>query len=160
MKLKPPEKPGRPVHPGIWYGIGIGFLLLLVSGLCPVLVMPVLITAGAITSNQPDIPEIAGQPGLKVLAVAGVALLLILLIVMVIVLIVVKRRYDRSLAAYKQKKARFEQEELPAWESAIDRWNLLYLCLRDETLFLSGETKYIRLEEMQKFLDSPNFRSL
>lgn len=160
LKLKPPEKPGSPVNPGIWYGIGVGLVLLILLGLLPVLITPVLILAGVLADSQVKIPEIAGQPGWRVLAVVGIILLVLVLVALVVGGILVKRRYNRSLAGYKQKKNQYDQEDLPRWESSMKRWDQLYFCLRDETVFLPGEDKMIRLEDMNKYLVDPYFRSL
>ncbi len=159
LKLKPPEKPVSPSHPGVWYGIGVGFVLLLLSGLCPLLIVPELIVAGVLSESRVEIPDIAGHPGWAVLAVVGLILLLLLLVALVVGGILLKRRYERSLAGYKKKKSQYDQEELLRWKDAMQRWNQLYFCLRDETAFLTGEEKFIRLEELPKFLADPYYRS-
>ena len=90
---------------------------------------------------------------------AGGALCLLLLVVAALIWggIAIKRRYNRALADFQVKQTRYQREDLPRWESAIRRWNDLYFCLRDETVFLLGEQKIIRLEDLQKYLLSPYY---
>ena len=159
LKLKPPEKPGPPGHPGIRYGLGLLVMIFLLSVICPFIFIPILIFAGVFTELPFDIPDIAGMPSWTLFAVAGLCLLLLLVVALVWVGIKVKRRYDRALAGYQDEKTRYEHEDLPRWESAMRRWNSLYFCLRDETVFLQGEQKVIRLEDLQKYLLDPYYRS-
>jgi hypothetical protein len=159
LKLKPPEEPRGPTHPGIWYGLGVGVVLLLLSFFCPFLLTPILILAGVFAGAPVEIPEIAGQPAWVVLAAVGLCLGLIVLAALVWGGILVKRRYDRSVAGYRQKKDQYERDDLPRWESAMRRWNELYFCLRDETVFLLGEEKIIRLDDLEKYLVDPYYRS-
>jgi len=118
-----------------------------------------LILAGVFAGAPVEIPEIAGQPAWVVLAAVGLCLGLIVLAALVLGGILVKRRYDRSVAGYRQKKDQYERDDLPRWESAMRRWNELYFCLRDETVFLLGEEKIIRLDDLEKYLVDPYYRS-
>ncbi len=159
LKLEPPEKPANPIHPGIWYGVGIGLVLLVLSGMCPVLITPLLIVGGVLAEGEQDIPQISGQPAWVFIVAAGLLVLFVGLVVLIIAGVFIKRRYDRSLAGYKQKKKDHDEYELPRWENAMERWNQLYFCLRDETLFIPGEEKSIRLEDMHEYLMDPYFKS-
>ncbi|MBN2387950.1 MAG: hypothetical protein JXB85_13110 [Anaerolineales bacterium] len=159
QKLKPPEKPGLPVHPGIWYGLGLGVVLILLSFFCPFLLVPILIAAGIFVAPSLEIPAIAGQPAWVVIAGLGLCLGLLGLAALVSGGVVVKRRFDRSQAGYQEKKVQYERQDLPRWESAMRRWNELYFCLRDETVFVLGEEKLIRIDDMQKYLIDPSYRS-
>ena len=157
LKLKPPEKPKSPTHPGILYGIGIFGVLFLLSFFCPFIIVPILIVAGVFVEPALEIPEIAGiSPG-TLIAVGGLILLLIL-VVLIWVGILVKRRYDRSMAGFREKKTRYEREDLPYWQDAMRRWNELYICLRDETIFHPREQKAIHLDELQTYLIDPFYR--
>ena len=40
LKLKPPQQPPQPVHPGIWYGVGGFIALILFATLCPIAIIP------------------------------------------------------------------------------------------------------------------------
>jgi len=157
LKLKPPEKPGAPAHPGILYGLGLLIILFILSVLCPFAIVPILIVAGVVAEPSFAIPDIAGMPGWMFFAGIGLCLLLLVLAALVWVGTLVKRRYNRALANYREKKTRYEREELPRWESSMRRWNELYFCLRDETVFLLGEKKIIRLEDLQKYLLDPYY---
>jgi len=159
LKLKPPERPAAPTHPGIWYGLAILGVLFLLSFLCPFSITPILIVTGIFSVPTLEIPDIAGLPVWTLLAVGGLCLMLLTIIVLVWAGILVKRRYNRALAGYREKKTQYEREDLPRWESAMRRWNDMYFCLRDETVFLLGEQKIIRLDDLQKYLLDPYYRS-
>ncbi len=157
LKLKPPEKPGSPTHPGIWYAVGIFIILFVLSILCPFGIIPILIAAGIFAGSNIELPVISSMPAGMLLAVGGLILLLVG-VALIGVGILVKRRYDHSMAGYREKKTRYEREELPGWESAMRRWNELYLCLRDETVFRQGVQKIIRLDDLQDYLIDPFYR--
>ena len=150
LQLKPPEKPATPAHPGIWYGLGVFGVLFLLSFLCPFIIIPILIVVGVL-AEAPVIPGIASLSDGTLLAVGGVVLLLVVA-GLVVAGILVKRRYARAMAGYGEKKTRYEREDLPRWEQAMQRWNEMYLCLRDETVFLPEEQKVIRVDEVQNYL--------
>jgi hypothetical protein len=159
LKLKPPDKPTAPAHPGLWYGVGIGLVVIILSSLCPFVLVPILIVTGIVAAPEVEIPEIAGQPAWVIIAAVGLCLGLLALAALVGGGILVKRRYDRSMAGYRQKKTQYDNEDLPRWESAMRRWDDLYFCLRDGAAFLLGEGKIIRLDDLQKYLLDPYYRS-
>jgi len=157
LKLKPPDKPASPTNPVIWYAVGIFVLLFVLSTLCPFGIIPILIAAGVFAGTNIEIPVISELPSGTLLAVGGFILLLVGAM-LIGAGILVKRRYDRSMTGYREKKARYERQELPNWESAMRRWNEMYLCLRDETVFRQGEQKIIRLDDLQDYLNDPYYR--
>jgi hypothetical protein len=157
LKLKPPEKPTSPAHPGILYAVGIFVVLFVLSILCPFAIVPILIVAGVIAESPIEIPAIAGMSTGMLLAVGGLILLLVMG-VLIWLGILIKRRYDRAMAGYREKKTRYERQDLPNWESAMRRWNEMYICLRDETVFRLGEQKIIRLDDLQDYLLDPYYR--
>jgi len=157
LKLKPPEKPKSPAHPGILYAVGIFVVLFVLSILCPLGFIPIFIAAGVFAESNIDIPVISNLPAGSLLAVGGLILLLVG-VALIWVGILIKRRYDRAMTGYREKKTRYEREDLPRWESAMRRWNELYLCLRDETVFRLGEQKIIRLDDLQDYLIDPYYR--
>jgi len=157
LKLKPPEKPDAPTHPRILYGLLLLIIIILLSVLCPFPIIPILVVAGVFSESSFEIPDIAGIPAGMLLAGVGLCLLLLVVVALIWGSIVIKRRYNRALADFQEKQTRYQREDLPRWESAIRRWNDLYFCLRDETVFLQGEQKIIRLEDLQKYLLNPYY---
>lgn len=162
LKLKPPDKPLGPTHPGLWYGLGLVIAVFLCSILVPIalsllgVVVPIL---GGLVGGSTLLPDIAGMP-----AWAVSILLIVLPSACAILLgggaiawlgVKVKRRFDRDMASYKKKKADFERDELSRWERAKARWEQLHYCMRDETLFIPGENRAVPVDDMQKHLYDP-----
>lgn len=166
LKLKPPDQPSGPTHPGLWYGFGLLILVFLCSILCPIalsilgVIVPIL---GGLVGGSTLLPDIAGIPAW------AVSILIIFLPTVCITLfgigltawlgVKAKHRFDRDLLNYKNRKADFERDELPRWERAKARWEQLHFCLRDETLFIPGQDKSIPVDEMQKYLFDTRMRS-
>jgi hypothetical protein len=166
LKLKPPDEPGGPTHPGLWYGIGILVVVILCSILCPValsligVIVPVL---GGLVGGSTLLPDIAGMPAwaATILALGLPILCFGILIVLLTVWLgtKTKARFERDMRSYREKKAAFERDELPRWQRAKARWEQLHYCLRDETLFIPGENRTIPVDDMQKHLYDPMTRS-
>ena len=163
LKLKPPQQPAQPTHPGIWYGIGGLVALILLVTLCPAVVLiPFSILLPLAETASAFFPEIQGIPtwlvsaaviGLPALCVAGVGLALLIWLG-----VKVKQRFDRDMKNYKDKKAIWDRDEMPRWQRARERWEQLYFCLRDETVFIPAENKAIGADDMVKYLYDPYFR--
>ena len=163
LKLKPPQQPAQPTHPGIWYGIGGLVALILLVTLCPAVVLiPFSILLPLVGTASAFFPEIQGIPtwlvsaaviGLPTLCVAGVGLALLIWLG-----VKVKQRFDRDMKNYKDKKAIWDRDEMPRWQRARERWEQLYFCLRDETVFIPAENKAIGADDMVKYLYDPYFR--
>jgi len=162
LKLKPPQQPPQPSHPGIWYGIGGFVAFILLSTLCPIVFVPLSFliplagTASALIPSIQGLPTwlisaaVIGLPALCVL-VAGIAILVWLGIK-------VKQRFDRDMKNYRDKKAIWDRDEMPRWQRAKERWEQLYFCMRDETVFIPAENKAITADDMVKYLYDPYFR--
>ena len=69
-----------------------------------------------------------------------------------------KKRFDSDMKKYKDKKATFDRDTLPRWQRAKDRWEQIYFCMRDETMFIPAENKVICVDDMEKYLYDPLFR--
>jgi hypothetical protein len=166
LKLQPPPQPAGPTHPGLWYGIVAVLVLVVVGPLCSVaLIIPLPFILGFIFDPRTltaALPNIQGMPGGQVLvAVIGGAVLCVGLIglgVIIWLVVFIKRRFDRDLANYKSKKAIFDEEESPRWQRAKERWEQLYYCLRDDTVFIPAENRAIHAADMEKYLYDPYFR--
>jgi hypothetical protein len=162
LKLKPPDGPSGPSHPGIWYGIGGLAVFILLSVLCPLavgllsLLVPIFIGATLI-------PNVSDLPNWEVLAIivgSGALCLGIIGIIFIIWLgFRIKNRFMRDMENYKEKKETYEREEIPPWERAKNRWEKLYYCMRDETVFIPEENKAIQAKDMEKYLYNPYFQS-
>ena len=166
LKLKPPEEPASPTHPGLWYGFGGLILVFLCSILCPI----ALSVAGAIApliggliGASTLLPDLAGMP---VWLVTSLALGLPMICFGVIVLVSgvwlgskLKSRFEKDIKTYREKKLVFDRDEFPRWQRVKARWEQLHYCLRDETLFIPGENKNIPVDEMQIHLYDPMTRS-
>jgi len=162
LKLKPPQEPSGPTHPGLWYGIGGLVVFILASTLCPLVFIPfsfIVPLAGALWF----IPDISGMPAWAISAAAiGLPTLCFILIGLGLLAWLgskIKTRFERDMKNYKDKKAIFDRDDLPRWKRAKERWELLYYCMRDETVFIPAENKAIRADDMEKYLFDPQFRS-
>ncbi len=71
----------------------------------------------------------------------------------------VKKRFNSDMKKYKDKKAVFNRDEMPRWQRAKERWEQMYFCMRDETVFIPAENKVVKVEDMEKYLYDPQFRS-
>ncbi len=161
LKLKMPDQPAQPTHPGLWYGIGGLVAFILFSALCPLALIPfsfIIPLAGAATAFIPTIQgvptwlisaAVIGLPTLCVIAL-GVGLLVWLGIK-------VKQRFDRDMKNYKDKKVTWDRDEMPRWQAAKNRWDQLHYCMRDETVFIPLENKAVALDDMVKYLYNPYF---
>lgn len=159
LKLKPPEQPPSPTHPGIWYGLSGLVLFFLCSILCPIglallgFIFPAL---GGLVGVSTYLPDVAGMPAWLVTSLAlGVPILCVGVIAVALFIWLGAKgrdRFNKDMKSYRENKAIFEQDELPRWERAKARWEQLHYCLRDESLFIPGENKTIPVDEMEKYL--------
>jgi hypothetical protein len=161
LKLKPPAQPPSPTHPGLWYGIGGFVAFILFSTLCPMAFIPLSFVIPLIGASA-VLPNIAGVPAWLVATVVfGGGTLCIGAIgigILVWLGMLVKRRFDKDLGNYKDKKAIYDRDDLPRWQRAKDRWDQLYYCMRDETIFIPSENKAINADDMEKYLYDPYFK--
>lgn len=162
LKLKLPAEPAGPTHPGLWYGIGGLVVFILVSVLCPIALIPFGFIL-PLLGGSAFLPDLAGIPawlvmgiavGLPTLCIGGLGLGLFIWLGMK-----VKKRFVRDMESYRAKKIIFDRDDLPRWQRAKNRWEQLYFCMRDETLFIPSENKAIKADDMEKYLYDPQFRS-
>jgi hypothetical protein len=162
LRLKPPQQPTGPTHPGLWYGIGIFVFLFVCSMLIPLALIPfsLIIPALGLTSF---LPEISGVPtwAIPVVVFGGSGLCAVLVIVGLLFWLgtKVKRRFDRDMVNYKTRKTVYDNDDLPRWKRAMERWDQLYYCMRDETVFIPAENKVVNADDMEKYLYDSMFRS-
>jgi len=160
LKLKPPQQPPSPAHPGLWYGIGGFVAIILLSALCPVALIPIffVIPMLAAVPFMPDIPGISTWAIIAV--VVGLFIVVVVAGIAVIVWLgsLVKKRFDRDMKNYRDKKAIYDGDDLPRWRRAKERWDQLYYCMRDETVFIPSEDKAIKVDDMEKYLYDPYFK--
>ena len=159
LKLKPPEEPTSPTHPGLWYGLGGLVLVFLCSILCPISLSVVGAIApliGGLIGASTILPDLAGVPAWLVTSLAlGLPILCFGIIVLVLGVWIgskLKRLFEANMKTYHERKIAFEHDEFPRWQHAKARWELLHYCLRDETLFIPGENKSISVDEMENHL--------
>lgn len=159
LKLKPPEEPTSPTHPGLWYGLGGLVLVFLCSILCPISLSVVGVIApliGGLIGASTILPDLAGVPAWLVTSLAlGLPILCFGVIVLVLGVWIgskLKRLFEANMKTYHERKIAFEHDEFPRWQHAKARWELLHYCLRDETLFIPGENKSISVDEMENHL--------
>jgi hypothetical protein len=168
QRLAPPEQPvidsnlqSQGFHPirlatsawGILVILG-GVALLIVTFVIGLMMLGGILLLFNSAGNLTQETVIYGLLGL----VSGVISLLggIVLIALGIFLVrrsVKKKRYQ------KEEIQRQFQEELDrsegiqsAWKNAIDRWNLLYYCGRDDCVFIPGENSSAPLSKLKEYL--------
>jgi hypothetical protein len=70
----------------------------------------------------------------------------------------VRQRFNKDMGNYRDKKAIWDRDEMPRWQRAKERWEQLYFCMRDETVFIPAENKAVAAEDMVNYLYDPYFR--
>jgi hypothetical protein len=162
LRLKPPPQPAQPTHPGLWYGIGGFIAFVVLTALCPVVIVPLTLLLPLAGTASTLIPSIQGFPT-WLISVIAIGLPTLCVIVGGLAFLIwlgtkVKRRFDRDLKNYKDKKVIWDHDEMPRWQRAKARWDQLYYCMRDETVFIPAENKAVNMEDMEKYLFDPYFR--
>lgn len=162
LKLKPPPEPAGPTHPGLWYAIGGLVAVILASALCPFALVPFSLIIPLLTGSA-FLPEIAGIPAWLIsVSVIGLPILCFGALGIGSIFWLgakVRKRFDHDMKNYNEKKAVFDRDALPRWRRAKERWEQLYYCMRDETVFIPAENKAIQADDMEKYLYDPLFRS-
>ena len=162
LKLKPPDKPAGPAHPGLWYGIVAFIVIVLGAVLCPIILLPLIFVIlglfGASVSLPSFMPDISGIPAWAIPVAALLCIVLPGLELAAWFGFKIKKRVQRDMKNYKDQKAAFDNDELRRWQRARERWEQLYYCMRDETVFIPAENKAIRADDMEKYLYDPLFR--
>jgi predicted RNA-binding Zn-ribbon protein involved in translation (DUF1610 family) len=51
------------------------------------------------------------------------------------------------------KIVRYNNTLVDNWKIAYERWERLYYCNRDDCLFIPGESRYVRVDEMEKLIN-------
>ncbi|MDP1544857.1 MAG: hypothetical protein Q8L87_02460 [Anaerolineales bacterium] len=161
LKLKPPAHPPQPTHPGLWYGIGGLIAFILASTLCPIALIPLGFIIPLIGASS-FVPDVSGIPAWVITTlVIGLPILCIAILGLAGVIWLgskIKQRFDRDMKSYKDKKALYDRDDRPRWQRAKNRWEQLYYCMRDETIFIPAENKAIKADDMEKYLYDPLFR--
>lgn len=160
LKLKMPAQPAQPTHPGLWYGIGVFVAFIIATALCPIALIPLSFIIPLLGASA-FIPDISGIPTWVITtAVIGLPTLCVIALgvgLLVWLGIKVKQRFDRDMKNYKDKKVTWDRDEMPRWQAAKNRWDQLYYCMRDETVFIPSENKAVALDDMVKYLYNPYF---
>jgi hypothetical protein len=163
LKLKPPQQPPQPTHPGLWYGIGGLAAFILLSALCPLVLVPFSFLIPLAGTAVAIFPDVQGVPTWLIsAAVIGLPALCVLVVGVVLLIWLgskVKGRFDRDMKNYRDKKAIWDRDDMPRWQRAKERWEQLYYCMRDETVFLPAENKAVKADDMVKYLYDPYFRA-
>ena len=162
LKLKLPDEPAGPTHPGLWYGIGALVAGVLCIFLCSFALVPMGFIA-PLLGGSAFLPDIAGVPAwVATLLVIGLPILCFAVVGLGLVYWLgrkIKTRFDGDIKNYNAKKVIHERDELPRWKRAKERWEQLYYCMRDETVFIPAENKAIHVDDMEKYLYDPQFGS-
>lgn len=160
LKLKMPDQPAQPTHPGLWYGIGVFVAFIIAAALCPIALIPLSFIIPLLGASA-FIPDISGIPTWVITtAVIGLPTLCVIALgvgLLVWLGIKVKQRFDRDMKNYKNKKVTWDRDEMPRWQAAKNRWDQLHYCMRDETVFIPSENKAVALDDMVKYLYNPYF---
>lgn len=60
--------------------------------------------------------------------------------------------YLLSESIHRKRVVQVEQIELPKWEKAMARWNRLYYCYRDDSVFIPFEDKVVSSSGIRDFI--------
>lgn len=164
LKLQPPPEPTQPTHPGLWYGIGLLVAFVLLSVLCPIALVPfslLLPLFGVSFSLGQVFPAFSNTPTWGAPAALAGAMLVCLVLPGVGLLawlaLKVRVRYVRDMQRYNENLTSFQQQELPRWQRAKARWEQLFYCMRDETVFIPSEGLAVKTSDVQQYLFDPSF---
>ncbi len=109
------------------------------------------------SSNR--LPNLAGIPAWLVTSlILGVPIVCFVVIVLASgmwISSMIKRRFEKDMKTYQEKKTVFDRDELPRWQRAKVRWEQLHYCMRDESLLIFGENNIILIGEMETHLYKP-----
>ncbi len=162
IKLKLPDEPSGPTHPGLWYGIGAILAFVIFVFVCSFIFVPLGFIV-PLLGGMAFLPDLGGIPAWVVTAViVGVSLLCFAVLGLALLNWLsrkIRTRFDRDMKSYKDKKVVFDRDELPRWQRAKSRWEQLFYCMRDETVFIPAENKPVKADDMEKYLYDPTFRS-
>lgn len=162
QQLAPPKEPSPPASPNFALGVW-GFILFVVfAAFCLPLSLIAVIPIGLIAFD-PDqtifpgslhdfvarLPPWADTAALALLCLGG----LITLVFLVWLVRFARRKYMQNKARYQQKKDEYDRQLLPGWQWAMERWENMYYCARDETVFVPGERSGVHVSEAQTFIN-------
>jgi hypothetical protein len=148
QSLRPPAKPGTGCT-NTW-GIILGGGLLVIG--LPCLMCSLLGVGQSLIAIPQAIRNNVG--GTDILLSSGFAILfsgiqIIIAVAMIILGIVIYRKLNQK---HTERLAQYNEIELPRWEKAMQRWNNLYYCFRDDCVFVPGSEDFSPIAEMRDFL--------
>lgn len=155
QKLMPPDKPTPPAKPDFisWLsligsgslGVIVGLIMGLVIGVASLLVM-----SNYLSQHDNVFVKIVGTPIMWVTApciglVAGVVVIVIVSIGLGS--LTNKIAYPTSTRKemekdYEMTLKKYQEYQLPRWESAMRRWNSMFYCRRCDVVFVPGDEVY------------------
>ena len=163
QQLAPPGEPAKPRNP-IWvYGI-LGVIFLIITGIvCSTLGSTLLLPIGLLVFDRSlfptilpeattwisSLPDWVGTAGIVLLCLGG----LITLVLLVFIIRFARRNFKETDARYQKQKSKWERELLPDWQRSMERWQNMYYCARDETVFVAGEPDSVPVVEAQAFIN-------
>lgn len=155
QRLMPPNKPSA----GIDWGKGVKGVstlgkvigVFLIVGLISFLCIGVLYSY-QVLSNSSEVPQ-------STLIKAIVLFVIISLVVIAIIGLVwfsshgLLRRYGHNMSQkHAERKDIVENQEIPQWMHAMQRWDKLYYCDRDGVVFVPGEGTYAPVDRMINYI--------
>jgi hypothetical protein len=63
-----------------------------------------------------------------------------------------KKFFKQKTEEYQQKKNNFETVEIPRWNLAIQRWDTLFYCYRDDIVYNPSNKEVISIADMYHYL--------
>ncbi len=90
--------------------------------------------------------------------IAGIASLVFLAgpaIAISVGMVFLARRLRAKAAEEKQVELEESRRRLAEWQMAMDRWNAMYYCFRDDGVFIPGKREFAPLERMQHLIAEP-----
>jgi len=160
QKLFPPEQPVlnkgcsvNVVNLFLYYVLIAIVGPMILQGLCGIFWVPLSIIYGEteykFVNNLGATPKIILTIGIEVF----ICLLLIGLFFLFKIILKMIQKESRNREEYKQLQAeKFNQEEMPKWRSAMNRWNNLYYCKRDDLIFIPGEGTSDSIDNMMDYI--------
>jgi predicted RNA-binding Zn-ribbon protein involved in translation (DUF1610 family) len=159
MRLTPPEKPNPIPKPRLLPYPNRKSNALLIIGII-LLVVSALMFAGTLLAGMMELFE---DTGMFLICLAPSLLAILAGIVLTVLGIInharVKNKYQQawSFVARRnrditQKWKETNDKRMSGWQRAMDRWDSLYYCHRDDCVFIPEEGTYAQLAKMKDYL--------
>jgi len=159
QKLEPPKQPKAPETNGFGWTIGfIGFFTFacLFFGWPFLLLIPFFLMEMIIAPFNSETPFSTLDMPLRILTSIGG---IVLTVIVVILTIAIARKIFRRISNSSKKATETHERQIaevkaetPRWQHAMENWNQLYYCKRDDIVFVPNKNDWESLDKMMTYI--------